>query len=412
MRHLAPALVLLVLGLPAPARAGDPPDAGRAPAALRPLEAWLGHEDAVLRAMAAFELRRVGADGAVGLAVRRLERETDAIVLGCLVGSLEGRPREDLLAEGGATLPGLLLRLAEHAHPVVRDRAWAVLRRLPRRDPGVGLAPWRRWWVSSRLDLEAEQASLREARREAHAAREEAGAQGGTVSAEAPDDRVYEHVLSLRRDGLEVCIVLDHTGSMAPVIGQAAGRAAALVRRLAGLVPRFRAGLVTYDDQARLRMPLTVDGTALEKAFRKVSAHGGGDWEEGVDKGIALALTQSAVAWSRAAHRVVVLIGDAPPHEGDVAGLLRRIRSARDDELFDHPVLVHAVSTSSAGVDHFGAIAAAGAGLHVTLGNVRRLEAELVALSFGAEHAERVGPWLEEIEHLRRNAPNPDGRDR
>ncbi|MFV1958833.1 MAG: VWA domain-containing protein, partial [Planctomycetota bacterium] len=224
---------------------------------------------------------------------------------------------------------------------------------------------------------------------------------GRTPPAGPPDAELFGRLQALRKDGLEVVIVMDSTGSMASVIGAAAGRSASLVRRLAWLVPRFRAGLVTYDDQARLREPLTTDGEVLREAFRKVSAHGGGDWEEGVDKGIALALVQDQVGWSRRAYHVIVVVGDAPPHAGDVTGLLRRIRRARDDVLFEHPVTIHTVATTSAGVDHFGVIARAGKGAYVTLARVGRLEEELVTLVFGPAWRDRVRPWLQEVETLR-----------
>jgi len=219
-----------------------------------------------------------------------------------------------------------------------------------------------------------------------------------------PADRnsdLYDYVAELRRDGLEVCIVMDHTGSMGQVIGRARARAASLVKRIAWLVPRFRAGLVTYDDAPRLRMALTTDGEALQEAFGKLVAQGGGDWEEGVDKGIALALRQERMAWSAKAWRVIIVIGDAPPHMGDVQPLLKRIVKARNDPLYVHSVIVSTVSTHESGVDHFEAIATAGGGIHVTLGDTRRLEAELVALSFGASFRDRVQPWLDEVALLR-----------
>ncbi|MHC5011295.1 MAG: vWA domain-containing protein [Planctomycetota bacterium] len=393
--------------LPSIGVAEEPPPGVVVEPSLKPLEAWLHHADPILRAIAAFELRRQAGEGAVFLALGVLQEERDATVIGCTVGSLRGRPRIDLVAEGGATLPGILLRLVEHPHPLVRDRAWEVLRTLPAEDPGRGVDAWRRWWLASRAALTGEQAELLAARRQSAAGSPApAAGEGQTVQGGSPSD-LYDHVERLRRDGLELCIVMDHTGSMAPVIGAARGRAASLVRRLAYLIPRFRAGLVTYDDSARLRIALTTDAEALEKAFSKVGAGGGADWEEGVDKGIALALRQEQLAWSQHAHRVIVVIGDAPPHGYDVPGLIRRIATARQDELFTHPVIVHTVSTNSAGVDHFGAIAGAGGGLHVTLGNVGRLEEELVSLSFGAAFQDRVKPWLEEVEHLRRNAPKP-----
>ena len=399
------ALAVLLVPLVAVGEEAAPgPAADPVAPALEPFVPWLRHPDDVLRALAAFELRRHVDEGAVRLATNALAAEQDAVVLGCLLGSLAGRARPDLVREGGAVLPGLLLRLLDHPHPLVRERAWDVLRLIPA-DPvaGDGTA-WRQWWIRSRKDLATEQQAMRRAARAPPPRPATTGEEGRTTPAPR-EGELYDHVAELRRDGLEVCIVMDHTGSMAPVIGAASARAAALVSRLAWLVPRFRAGLVTYDDAARLRTELTTDGRVLEKVFRKVSAGGGGDWEEGVDKGIALALQQDRLGWSARAHRVIVVIGDAPPHRGDVDGLLRRIAAAREDVLFEHPVTVHAVSTYSGGVDHFGAIAAAGGGIHVTLGAIATLQEELVALSFGAAWRDRVNPWLKEIERLHRDAP-------
>jgi Mg-chelatase subunit ChlD len=409
MSSRSPLAACLTLGLAclaaaAPLCAGDAP-AAQPETALETLGRWLRQEDPILRALAAFELRRHADVGAVELATRSLGAETDPVVLGCALGSLAGRPRADLVAGGGSILPALLLRLAEHEHPLLRDRAYAALRRIAAEDPGRGIAAWRRWWLERRGALDEEQATLRAAAGAHPPEPPPPAAEGETVSVQGKRPDLYDYVARLRLEGLEVCIVIDSTGSMGPVIGAATSRSAALVARLQWLVPRFRAGLVTYDDGCRLREPLTADGEVLAKAFRKVSANGGGDWEEGVDKGISLALRQEALGWSRRAHRVIVVVGDAPPHEGDVAGLMARIAAAREDVLYDHPVVVHAVSTTAGGVEHFGEIARAGGGFHVTLDDLGRLAEELVALSFGADFQDRVRPWLQEVEHLRRLAP-------
>lgn len=394
---------VLAVALSAATSAGDEAVRVQIDPALVPLSRWLEQDDPILRALAAWELRRDVRPGAIHLAMRVLERERDDIVLGCALGSLVGRPRVDLVAEGGPLLPGLLLRRMEHDHPVIRDRARQILRILPAEDPGPDTKAWHRWWLATHRALAEEQVRLLAARRASRSGTGSgpAAQEGRTTPAkETPD--LYEHVARLRRDGLEVCIVLDHTGSMAPVISRARRRAALLVERLTWLVPRFRAGLVTYDDAARLRIALTSDGEALEKAVRSIVASGGGDWEEGVDKGIALALRQERLGWSRRAWRVLVVIGDAPPHAGDVAALLRRIQRTREDDLFDHPVIVNTVSTRAGGVDGFAAIAAAGGGIHVTLDAVGRLEEEIVTVSFGAAFRDRVEPWLREVEQLRR----------
>ena len=234
------------------------------------------------------------------------------------------------------------------------------------------------------------------------------------ASSVAPTEDVpnlYDHLERIRLHGLELCIVMDHTGSMGPVIGAAKSRAVALIKRLQGFIPRFRAGLVTYDDGSRLRIPLTSDGAALEKAFRKVAAAGGGDYEEGVDKGVYLALRQEMLGWSRRAQRVIVVVGDAPPHDGDVRRLLATLVKARQDVLYDLPIVVHTVSTSSASVEYFPRIAKVGGGRHVTLGNTTRLIEQMILLTLGGrEHGKRIEVWVREIEALRRAEKKPAGK--
>ncbi len=400
-------LVLLLLAAPAVgtgAVAGEETLVPRVDPRVAPLLPWLGGEDPVLRALAAFELRRHAEDGTVRLAADALASETDPIVLACLLGSLQGRARADLVAEGGALLPGLLLRLVEDPFEPVRERAWAVMEGLRPDTAGKDPDAWRRWWIGARAALEEEQQAVLRARREARAAAPRAVADETGETTPPPEDDLYGHVEKLRREGLDLVVAIDKTGSMLPWIAAAKARAAVLVERLSWLVPRFRAGLITYDDGARLRIALTTDAAALAKVFGKVGAGGGADWEEGVDKAILLALRQDQVGWSRKAWRVIVVIGDAPPHAQDVAGMLRAIEAARDDVLYDHGVVVHTVSTSSMGVPHFGQIARAGAGVHVTLSDAGRLVPELVALAFGDRWRDRVGPWLDEIQALRKAA--------
>jgi Mg-chelatase subunit ChlD len=192
---------------------------------------------------------------------------------------------------------------------------------------------------------------------------------------------------------------------MGSVIAQAKAGATLLVKRLSMVVPRLRIGLVTYKDGPYVALSLTPDAEAFAKALRKIAASGGGDVEEGVDQGVRAALRQEAMGWSHAGWRVLVVIGDAPPHAEAVPGLERFLRAAREDVLYDHPVIVHTVSTDPAGVDHFGRIAFVGGGCAVTLSNADRLVEEIVALTLGAEFRDRVAPWLEEVERIRRETP-------
>ena len=80
---------------------------------------------------------------------------------------------------------------------------------------------------------------------------------------------------------------------------------------------------------------------------------------------------------------VIIVVGDAPPHDMDVARMLRDIQRAKGDELYDLPLILHTVSTHTQGVEHFGRIAQVGGGAHITLRQTSRLVDELILLSFG-----------------------------
>lgn len=394
---------LLAAGFAAapPPGSGDAPEGAGPGAGPRELLAWLGHEDWSVRSLAAFELRPYVEPEVTGALVACLAKEPHPYVAGCALHSLGARPRAELLAGGGVGVVPALLRWAAHAHPRVRERALALLARVAGMDLGGRVDVYEGWWPRARAALEAEVARRRAEARPPPGAAAPGAAPAATGSAAPPTpDRFYGDLERLRRHGLEVVIAMDHTGSMGPVIGAVKARALALVRRLRRYVPGLRLGLVTYDDAARVRLPLTHDEAALVKALNKVAAAGGGDLEEGVDRALAAALRQEQVGWSRRALRIVILIGDAPPHESAVPGMLRRLAASRDDPLFESPVVVHAVAATAQGVEHFPAIARATGGHYVVLDRAGSLLAELVALSFGGAPRERLDPWMAEIDAL------------
>ncbi len=403
MRRALP--LLLALFACATAAAGDGAEkiGPQVPVAdsLAPMDPWLGNEDWTVRAVAAYDLRKRADPGAVFLAARLLAGEQHAYVAGCALAALKGRPRTDLVMEGGAPLVEGLLRFATHEHPTIRERAMAVLKTIPPVKLGDDPVSYAGWWKRGKTALLLEQEKLLA---RVIDAKDKPEPDSASVAPKS-DDPLYPRIERIRKHGLELCVVMDHTGSMGPVIAAAKSRAYSLITRLQAFIPKFRAGLVTYDDGARLRAPLTGNGEVLLKAFNRVGAGGGGDWEEGVDKGIRLALKQEMLGWSQRGYRVIVVVGDAPPHEMDVPGLLRSVKKARDDELYDEKVVVHTVSTSSGGVDHFPQIAMAGGGAHITLRNTGRLVDHLIMLSFGGGDRERVKEWIEEVERLRKADP-------
>ena len=391
----------------APLHAGEsaPEDAPLVPTpigkALEPVEPWLRHEDWTLRSMAALDMRSRSDPGLIWLLTRLLHRENDTRVIGCALAALEGRPRVDLIREGGVTLIDALARAARHDHPTVRERARRIMMRTPPIRLGDDFARYEGWWKRGREALRLEQQRLKRA-----AEQQPTPPTSSSSETKKNPNRIYEHWERIRRHGLEMCIILDHTGSMTPVIGAAKSRIQKLLDRVGTFVPVFRVGLVTYDDRAMKRIALSMQREAIQKAFDRVGAGGGADPDEGVDKGIYLAMQQDQMGWSRSAQRVLVVVGDAPPHEVDVPRLLRHLVTSRVDDLYDHPLVVHTVSTPSHGtpgdvVEHFERIAEAGGGQHTSIRDAALLVDRLVLLSFGGgADPERVRRWMKEIKGL------------
>ncbi|HVG93054.1 MAG TPA: vWA domain-containing protein, partial [Planctomycetota bacterium] len=320
---------------------------------------------------------------------------------------LAGRPRDDLLVEGGPDLADRLVLLLAHPHPAVRERALAALAPFPPvRLPADPLA-WRAWWAKGRDGLAAE-SRLATERRAAVEAAPRSAVPLAPGEADTTDERATERWRDLERihrEGLDIVVCLDETGSMASVIDAAKSGVVRMLRRMRALAPRFRVGLVTYNDEAFMRFGLTTEDASIETAFRRLEASGGGDEEEGVDRAIALALRQEKMGWGRKTLRVIVVVGDAPPHEEDVERLLAGIRRAREDVLYDVAVRVDTISTIETGHDdervpHFRAIARAGGGTALRLEHASDLATALLTAPFGPAWREPLRELLADLDRI------------
>lgn len=140
-----------------------------------------------------------------------------------------------------------------------------------------------------------------------------------------PPGRPADHRLELRpvaspaRPLVELVICLDTTGSMGDELERLQRHFGALSARLQQLAPRasLRWGLVAYrdeDEAYRTRGWLLTDRpAAFTRQLRKLDAAGGGDYREALGDGLWHAVRR--MDWSeRASARLIVLIGDAPPH--------------------------------------------------------------------------------------------------
>ncbi len=208
-------------------------------------------------------------------------------------------------------------------------------------------------------------------------------------------------VAELRRTGLEIVFVFDSTGSMGETIADTKATVAQMLEVLRALVPDARVGIVTYRDRGaevyRVReIPLGSDFFSTVNFVQRVSAEGGGDRNEDVRAGLAAAFGQH---WGANARRVVVLAGDAPPHEEDVRGTITAVQTfVRDGRSFVHTLVT---SPQNAGADTrqvFESIAKAGKGTCAGIDSRDRVLQRVLTLAFGREFDQDVTAIVRAVE--------------
>ncbi|MBV9228987.1 MAG: VWA domain-containing protein, partial [Chloroflexi bacterium] len=127
-------------------------------------------------------------------------------------------------------------------------------------------------------------------------------------------------------NALDLAFVVDTTGSMSGLIQTAKQQMIAMVDEL--LKTRkvaMRLGVVEYRDhppQDRSFVfrsyPFTSNWKEAQKAINALTADGGGDGPEAVLDGVLAACRE--LQWRTFARRLVVLVGDAPPHGTGAGG--------------------------------------------------------------------------------------------
>lgn len=250
----------------------------------------------------------------------------------------------------------------------------------------------------------------------------------GTVS-----QSIVERAFDLRNAGLDVAICIDCTGSMQPTIDAARKALEEMLTILKSLAPKLRLAVVQYrdlgdlKDGARVESPLATNVDEVRDKLGKLNAGGGGDVPERVEKGLALAL-DPALGWRKQANKLVVVIGDAPPHPEDEERCVELARGAHEHPLAPRggpitgerkaedatkPFVVStiAVGRSPATENSFKAIAAAGAGSFVRIdvqakgdngASVRKIVEHVLVLSFGTRFEKEMKAFLEILELYQR----------
>lgn len=225
------------------------------------------------------------------------------------------------------------------------------------------------------------------------------------------------YIAGLRDGGLDVIFVVDATGSMGWVIDEVKTRIGDIVETVRSLVPIARFGIVAYRDKedpefvTRVQ-PLTFSIAKLKQFLSTLKAQGGGDIYEAIDQGLETAIQASD--WRAGARRIIIVIGDAPPQDGSLSGVVRQAEkfnasggtvSTLDVGDQANPALVEAkvgrkvnrALYSGEAMYQFRLIADGGGGDSATLDGDIAITRRLITLIMGDQFAHEMKALLELI---------------
>jgi Mg-chelatase subunit ChlD len=119
---------------------------------------------------------------------------------------------------------------------------------------------------------------------------------------------------------IEVCFVLDTTGSMTSLIQGAKEKIWSIANEMTSArpTPDIRMGLIGYrdrgDEYVTRAFDLTNDIDAIYGHLQEFRAAGGGDMPESVNEALDEAVHKMSWSEDRKVLKIIFLVGDAPPH--------------------------------------------------------------------------------------------------
>lgn len=204
--------------------------------------------------------------------------------------------------------------------------------------------------------------------------------------------REYNHF------GLDVVLVVDSTDSMIGVLLRLRQQSNRLCETVRKFVPNAHFGLVSYRDHKKYDpgefayvtrlYPLTSKPEEFNQAVGEVRAAGGGDIPEAVFEGLSEAMTRAG--WRPRSHRVIILIGDAPPHPQN-NGVAKTLQLVGDWHKNTQGV-IHVIDTTGYNrmMPEFGSIAEAGGGSATVLNDEQHIGRVLLPLILGEKWKDRL----------------------
>jgi len=212
---------------------------------------------------------------------------------------------------------------------------------------------------------------------------------------------------------MDLCFLIDSTGSMADDIHSVKNAASSLINGLSTNYKDLRIAVVDYRDYPVnpygdpgdyiTKVRLAFDGESNTPpaqaiaAIQSIAVNGGNDWPEAVYSAVMRTLSGTEIgAWREEAERYIILMGDAPGHNPEpwdggnsFAGVIAYALG------MEHPVAVYAltIGTDTAAAADLGSLAAATGGG-----------------SYDANNASEVVPKIEEmVEDFTEDSRAPKG---
>ncbi len=136
----------------------------------------------------------------------------------------------------------------------------------------------------------------------------------------AEDKKEAKKAAKKQKPRIEVCFVLDTTGSMGGLIAGAKEKIWSMANEMisAKPTPEIRIGLIGYRDKTDAYItkvyPLSNDIDDIYGKLMAFKAQGGGDTPESVNQALNEGVTKMEWSKSRDVLKVIFLVGDAPPH--------------------------------------------------------------------------------------------------
>ncbi|MCL2600197.1 MAG: VWA domain-containing protein [Treponema sp.] len=154
-------------------------------------------------------------------------------------------------------------------------------------------------------------------------------------------EQIREIIAQAENTVVDIVLCLDVTASMRPFFGEIRQYLIPTIQEMAAYFESVRVGMVFFKDYFEEFLyrvvPFTQDFTALQRSINNVRVSGGGDIPEAVHEALFAGATQ--LAWESET-RIMILIGDAPPHPRPRG---RITRAMVDAEIVRQGIDLHAI---------------------------------------------------------------------